>query len=273
MPKEESVIKKLIGKVKPGAKKPGASDKQAKHSPSFIALTVIGILLCVVLIPVFIFNLTLTIKGAVNKDKVPTIFGIAPLIVLSDSMSPTIREKDLIFIKEVDAGDLKEQDVIAYKYYPSRNNRDDWKVVTHRIVNIYNVDGEIKYRTKGDDSGLDTYLVSQSDVVGIYTGARLSKIGKLLSLMQEPLGMAIVIGIPVVLFIGLDVLRRYLYTRKQAAAPEGETAAIIASKEQELEAVKAELERLKAAKADAMHTGNAEATDTKDGAKEKQKKG
>ena len=74
------------------------------------------------------------------------------------------------------------------------------------------------------------------------------------------------------LFIGLDVLRRYLYTRKQAAAPEGETAAIIASKEQELEAVKAELERLKAAKADAMHTGNAEATDTKNGEKNNKRK-
>ena len=196
MPKEESVIKKLIGKSSPGPKtrcfRQTGKTFSVVHRVDGNRHIVVRCTYSRFLFLIF----TLTIKGAVNKDKVPPIFGIAPLIVLSDSMSPTIREKDLIFIKEVDAGDLKEQDVIAYKYYPSRNNRDDWKVVTHRIVNIYNVDGEIKYRTKGDDSGLDTYLVSQSDVVGIYTGARLSKIGKLLSLMQEPLGMAIVIGIP-----------------------------------------------------------------------------
>ena len=51
-------------------------------------LTVVGIVLCVILVPILIVNVIMIIKGLVNKDEVPTIGGYAPLIVLTDSMNP-----------------------------------------------------------------------------------------------------------------------------------------------------------------------------------------
>ena len=60
-------------------------------------LTIIGIVLCVILVPILIVNCTLIIKSFINKDEVPDFAGVVPLIVLSDSMYPDIKKGDLIF--------------------------------------------------------------------------------------------------------------------------------------------------------------------------------
>ena len=58
-------------------------------------LTIVGIVLCVILVPMLIVNCTLIIKSFVNKDEVPNIGGLMPLIVLTDSMYPDIKSGDI----------------------------------------------------------------------------------------------------------------------------------------------------------------------------------
>lgn len=65
----------------------GNANKEASTTGHKI-LTVVGIVICVILVPILIVNVTMIIKGLVNKDKVPTLGGFAPLIVLTDSMNP-----------------------------------------------------------------------------------------------------------------------------------------------------------------------------------------
>lgn len=50
--------------------------------------TIIGILLCVVLIPILVINLTIVIKSYVYPDRVPDFFGLKLFIVETDSMKP-----------------------------------------------------------------------------------------------------------------------------------------------------------------------------------------
>ena len=45
-------------------------------------LTVLGTVLCVILVPVLVVNLTLIAKSYMNKDEVPSVGGYLPLIVL-----------------------------------------------------------------------------------------------------------------------------------------------------------------------------------------------
>ena len=56
-------------------------------------MTVVGIILCVILVPILVVNVTMIIKGLVNKDKVPTVGGFAPMIVLTDSMNPPTEDE------------------------------------------------------------------------------------------------------------------------------------------------------------------------------------
>ena len=77
-------------------------------------LTVVGTVLCVILVPILIINITLIIKSFTNKDEVPSVGGIFPLIVLTDSMYPEIESGDLIINKTIDPEDVKNGDVISF---------------------------------------------------------------------------------------------------------------------------------------------------------------
>ena len=65
-------------------------------------LNIVGIVICVMLIPILIFNSILIIKSVVNEDKVPGVLGYTPLIVLTDSMYPDIKSGDIIICKDID---------------------------------------------------------------------------------------------------------------------------------------------------------------------------
>ena len=73
-------------------------DKKEKTSHSNKIFTIIGIVLCIILIPILIINVTLIVKSYTNKDEVPKIGGFCPLIVLTGSMEPEISSGDLIIL-------------------------------------------------------------------------------------------------------------------------------------------------------------------------------
>ena len=85
-------------------------------------LTIIGIILCVILVPILIVNLTLIVKSYTNKDEVPAIGGYSPMIVLTDSMLPEISSGDLIIAQRIDPKDVKVGDVISF-FDPAGNGR------------------------------------------------------------------------------------------------------------------------------------------------------
>ena len=77
-----------------------------KTSVTHRVLTIVGTVLCIILIPILLINITLIAKSYINKDEVPSIGGTFPLIVLTDSMVPEIYSGDLIICKTADAEDI-----------------------------------------------------------------------------------------------------------------------------------------------------------------------
>ena len=155
---------------------------------------VIKIIIAIIAIPILLISIMIVYKANKYPDKIPDVFGIKPMIVLSGSMEAQIHTGDLVFVKIVDTNTLKENDVISF-----RNEED--KVTTHRIVEITKEDGTRKFRTKGDANNTeDDKLVEEKDVEGIYI-ARVPGVGNFLMFMHEPIGLATVLI--VILAIGL----------------------------------------------------------------------
>ena len=143
--------------------------RKEKASTTHKVLTIVGIVLCVILIPILIINLTLITKSMVNKDEVPSIGGNLPLIVLTDSMSPLIESGDLIICKTADAQDIKKDDVISF-FDPAGNGSS---VVTHRVKEVVEKDGKTFWRTQGDFNNTeDKELVPAENLVGEEFGLR-----------------------------------------------------------------------------------------------------
>ena len=74
-----------------------------------LAGDIIGIILCVILIPIIVVNIVLIVNTYIHPDKIPGVFGYRPVIVLSGSMEPEFMIGDLIFIQDVDTEQLQKR--------------------------------------------------------------------------------------------------------------------------------------------------------------------
>lgn len=193
-------------------------------------LTIIGTILCVILLPVLIINVTLIAKSYINADEVPSVGGMFPMIVLTDSMYPVIESGDLIICHTAEADEIEVGDVISF-YDPMGSGTS---VVTHRVLEVI-VDGDIQFRTKGDNNNAeDTALVPAKNLIGTYR-SRIPAVGHVAMFMQTTPGLIVCCVLPILLLVGFDVLRRKKFEKTQ---------------KQDTDALLAELEALRALKAE-----------------------
>lgn len=199
-------------------------------------LTIVGIVLCVILCPILIVNCTLIAKSYIYKDEVPTLGGYCPLIVLTDSMLPSIESGDLIICQTIDAKEVKVGDVISF-FDPEGNGTS---VVTHEVIEILE-DGS--FRTQGTNNNTaDKLPVPPENLVGIYR-TRIAGAGNVALFLQSTPGLIVCVVIPIVLLVGYDLIRRRQYDKAKSA----DTDALLA----ELEALRAAKAQSTAAPADA----------------------
>ncbi|MBE6788551.1 MAG: signal peptidase I [Ruminococcaceae bacterium] len=207
-------------------------------------LTIVGTVLCVILIPILLINVTLIAKSYINKDEVPSIGGTFPLIVLTDSMYPEIESGDLIICNTAEAEDIKEKDVICF-FDPAGNGTS---IVTHRVVEIVEENGEVFFRTRGDNNNTeDKELVPAENLVGVYK-VRIAGAGHIAMFMQSTTGLIICVVLPIILLVGYDIVRRRIYEK---------------NKQSDTDALLAELEALRAEKAE-KEKATANSTDASD---------
>ena len=191
-------------------------------------LTAIGTVLCVILIPILLINLTLIAKSFLNKDEVPSIGGVLPLIVLTDSMYPEIESGDLIICHTAEAEDIEVRDVIAF-FDPAGNGSS---IVTHRVIEVVEKDGTLSFRTRGDNNNTeDRLLVPADNLVGVYQ-SRIAGAGHIAMFMQSTTGLIICVVLPIILLVAYDIIRRRSYEKRKQT----DTDALLA----ELEALRAE---------------------------------
>lgn len=158
---------------------------------------------------VLLINLWIMFQANTNKDKVPSVFGYKPFIVLSGSMETDIRVGDLIITKEIDPTTLVVGDVIAFR-------DPEGTVTTHRIIEMVDCYQNTCFITKGDNnSSQDQQLVELDDVEGIYVG-RIPSVGNMLKSLSEPTTIIIVVlGITVVFAVSFMLSNKKNISQEQ----------------------------------------------------------
>ena len=209
--------------------------EKQQASPLHKVLTVIGTVLCIILIPVLIINCTLIIKSFTSEE-VPSVAGKLPLIVLTDSMYPVIQSGDLIICSTAQPEEIETGDVIAF-FDPAGNGTT---IVTHRVLEVTELDGRTAWRTKGDNNNTeDRLLVTGEKLVAVYEGTRLAGFGNVALFMQTTPGLIVCVVCPILLLVGYDMIRRRMYEK----ANKQDTDQLLAELE-ELRRLKAEKEKV-----------------------------
>lgn len=89
-------------------------------------------------------------------------------VVMSDSMSPTISAGDVIFVEKTSPAEIQTGDIITYDQQSApQASPNDPHIVTHRVIEITEEDGERVFRTQGDaNTEPDSEPVPEDDVIG-----------------------------------------------------------------------------------------------------------
>ena len=160
---------------------------------------IISVIILIILFPILFVNVVILINSMVNPNEIPSFFGWKPFIVLSGSMESEIKAGDLVIVKEVSEGIIKEDDIIAFK-------KDDF-VVTHRVIEIIEDNSGIKkYITRGDNNNTkDSGYVVEEEIEGLYQ-FRIEGLGNLAMFIQTPTGMLVSLSIPLGLLILVNMM-------------------------------------------------------------------
>lgn len=190
--------------------------KAEKASAAHKIGTIIGAVICVILIPVLVINITLIVKSYISQDEVSDIGGFFPLIVLTDSMYPTVQSGDLVICRKAEPESIQVGDVIAF--FDPAGHEDN--VVTHRVIEITSEKGELAFRTQGDaNNTADELAVPASSLVGVYR-TRIAGAGNAAMFLQTSTGLIVCVVIPLFLLAGYDILRRRIYEKRKKSDTE-----------------------------------------------------
>ncbi len=127
--------------------------------------------------------------------------------VLTGSMIPKYEVGDILISIEKDPNDIEIGDDISY--LGTEGEFKD-KVVTHAVIDIEtDEDGNLLFRTKGIANEVEDPIVSEEQIYGVvvHNAAFLSFIYNIIS---TPLGMYLLIIVPVLFIIGYEIISRML---------------------------------------------------------------
>ncbi len=222
------------------------------NRPTARLFNILGIVLCVILVPILLINCILLIKGWTSKDEVPSLFSVSPLIVLSGSMEEDFPAGSLIFTKKAEATEIKEGEIISYFDPASKTNA----VVTHKVRFIKtDADGKLIFYTYGtanvkkdfaDVVELECERIPADKLIGRYTGVHLNGLGNVAMFMQTTPGLIVCVILPMAALVGYDILRRKLYDKQH---------------ESDKDALLRELEELRRLKAESEPADGSESTE------------
>ena len=177
---------------------------------SFLSISnIIGIILCVLMLPGFLISMTLFISSLIHPDVPPSCFGYTPLMVQSGSMSPLFDEDDLVLVQNGASDTVYAVgDIICF------HSGDAY--VTHRIKeSTTDENGNTVYTTQGDANNTpDKDTVRPDQILGVYK-THFKGMGKALLFIQTPVGMIVCVMLPIFLVFLLFTVPPRIAARKK----------------------------------------------------------
>ena len=143
------------------------------------------------------------------------LFGLRTYAVMSGSMEPTYPTGSLLYVKKVDAAELKVGDSITFML-------DEDTVATHRIIEILPDEEEkdvIRFRTQGDANDTpDGTPVHCKNVIGKPVFA-IPYLGYFAHMIQKPPGLYLALGAAAILIVLVFLPDFFKEEKKEADKP------------------------------------------------------
>lgn len=122
--------------------------------------------------------------------------------IASGSMLPEYKIMDVILVGSKDYDKIEIGDDLVYM---GKEESYKGKIITHRVINIENNNGEYLYTTKGINNPLEDPIVNQNQVYGVvkYKTVILSLLS---SILNNSYGFYFLVFVPIAFLIFLEII-------------------------------------------------------------------
>jgi signal peptidase len=183
-------------------------DKIRNFFNNRIVKTVLKVLSWIVLI--FLILLATILIYYVVSSKIYEAKGkkYEPLIslytIISPSMEPNINVYDVVITRRVKPEEVKEGDVITFI---SSSTLGEGLTITHRVKSVIKTEGDIKFRTQGDNNPIpDSALVTSNNLLGKVVFI-IPFLGYIQFMLQSKSGWLFFLLIPAIIVVIYDVVK------------------------------------------------------------------
>jgi len=123
------------------------------------------------------------------------------ITVTSDSMSPALNVDDQLLVNQVDITEIREGDIVAIDIH-----FHDVPIITHRVVEVSEKNGETEIYTKGDHNAQrDDWAITQDSLVGLVVEINPPLLGLVADSVRYPL---IAIAIISAILLGREFVKK-----------------------------------------------------------------
>ena len=157
----------------------------------------------ILIIPIIIYNISLIVFSIINKNETPNFFGIKTFVIVSGSMQPDLMIGDIVIVKKCEENDINIGDIISY--------RSGQSVITHRVIEFSENDGQTGYITKGVK---DNVVVKFEDIEGKYIG-KISKLGNVVLFLKNKIVIISIILIFYLIYVHELKVNEKIQIRKE----------------------------------------------------------
>ena len=167
---------------------------------NIVKKTLKGLVIILIIIEVVLMSFIMIFK---MSGKNPTLFGYQFYVIVSPSMEPELSVGDVILSKKYKGQPIEKGDIITFL---GREGSLEGKVVTHQVIEVEEINGELSITTKGLANNIEDPSITQSDVLSIMK-YKTVVFGFIYRLMGSTPGFIFLILLPLLILIASEIYR------------------------------------------------------------------
>lgn len=142
---------------------------------------------------IILYNIVLLYMSYVDKFDTPSFYIYKAYVITTNSMEPELKKDDVVVIKKAKADNLKQGDIITFK--------QNGETITHRIVQIDDIEDGKLYITKGDNNNVQDEQGLRFDQIEGKLVIKIPQLGKMVASFKNGIIIVLVLLISAIIYL------------------------------------------------------------------------
>lgn len=142
---------------------------------------------------IILYNIVLLYMSYIDKFDTPSFYIYKAYVITTNSMEPELKKDDVVVIKKANADNLKQGDIITFK--------QNGETITHRIVQIDDIEDGKLYITKGDNNNVQDEQGLRFDQIEGKLVIKIPQLGKMVASFKNGIIIVLVLLISAIIYL------------------------------------------------------------------------